>query len=204
MRNMKPPQSTWWHLVCLSAVFLSGSYAAPVQERETAAGARAAASKEDVNVLAFGVIQLTDALGRVKEKTGSKMDAIGRSLSVHDDWLSLLLGEARRASSAKRGAKEELHQLQLQMAGVTAQGRETQDTLARVDREVQGLWARVGNVEEYLGEKVANHIKHLQEKTSDHSYVLRLLQHFAKYQEELLDGQNRQLSRLLQMSEEDH
>ena len=113
MRNMKPPQSTWWHLVCLSAVFLSGSYAAPVQERETAAGARAAASKEDVNVLAFGVIQLTDALGRVKEKTGSKMDAIGRSLSVHDDWLSLLLGEARRASSAKRGAKEELHQLQV-------------------------------------------------------------------------------------------
>ena len=48
------------------------------------------------------------------------------------------------------------------MAGVTAQGRETQDTLARVDREVQGLWARVGNVEEYLGVNVANHIKHLQ------------------------------------------
>ena len=48
------------------------------------------------------------------------------------------------------------------MAGVQAQSRETQDTLARVDWEVQGLWTRVGAVEEYLGITLDTHIKRLQ------------------------------------------
>ncbi|KAJ3598732.1 hypothetical protein NHX12_000675 [Muraenolepis orangiensis] len=189
---MKPSRGPWWwSLLCLSVALRSGSHAVPIRKGETAA-----AMKAEVDVVAFGVIQLIDTLGQVNQTLEARMEAVGRSLAAHDRRLRLLGEEAGRAAEAQRHAKEALRQLQVQMARVQAQGRGTRDRLARVQQEDQELWTRVARVERYLDPTLPAHIKQLKEKATEHSNILRMLQLFTKYQRESLQDQNRQLSEL--------
>ncbi|KAK0133803.1 hypothetical protein N1851_030667 [Merluccius polli] len=194
---MKPsPGPWWWRLVCFSAAFLSGSNT-EVQKREKTSGA--AATREDVDVLTYGVTQLGHSLVQVNETTEAQMNAIGRSLFTYEGWLWLLGEEAQRAAEAQQHVKEAQRQLQVQMVGVQAQSWVTLDTLAHVEWEDQELWTRVWNVAFYLDAALPAHIELLQEKAAMLSDIIRMLQIFTEYQRASLDGQNQQLSRLQRM-----
>lgn len=74
------------------------------------------ATQDDVAVLTFGVLQLSDTLGQVKDTTEARVQAFTRPLDTQQAWLALLVEEASRAADAQRRTRDSLQQLEVSNA----------------------------------------------------------------------------------------
>lgn len=115
---MRTSQTAWCFLLCwcLPAVFRSRADTSPVLTGDARDSRDATATQDDVAVLTFGVLQLSDTLGRVKDTTEARVQAFTGPLGTHQAWLALLGEEAGRAADAQQRAKDSLQQLEVRNA----------------------------------------------------------------------------------------
>lgn len=101
-------------LLCLAA------HAGPVtkaKKTEAAAAAAAAAPRQEVNLLMFGIIQLSQAFKYVHETTEAKMEKIGQVLRRQEETLQTLGAQAEQAAEAGKEMEEVLHRIQVRDGG---------------------------------------------------------------------------------------
>ncbi|XP_071776732.1 angiopoietin-like protein 8 [Centroberyx gerrardi] len=185
-------------LLCV-AVGLRGVDAGPFWKPGKTADKEA--PQEEVNVLMFGVIQLSESLNYVYETTEAKMARISQSIQSLEGTLQQLGKETEQAAEVEKQIKEVLGLLQVQMAKLQAQTKMTKDRLVGMEQEEAELKTKVKNLETYLNNSFPNSIKELQERAEEHSNILKSLQYFIQYQKQNLETHNLQLSKLHKMSE---
>ncbi|XP_037333371.2 uncharacterized protein angptl8 isoform X2 [Pungitius pungitius] len=173
----------------------AGFRAAPVEP--VAKTARLEDKEREVNVLMFGVIQLSESFNYVFETTEAKIARIHQTLRRHEGTLQDLGREAEHAAQVEREMKEVIQRLQ--MAEQRAQTKMTKDCLASLEQEEAELKTKVQKLEMYLHTNVS--IKELQERAKEQADILNGLQHFTQDQKENIETQNKKLSKLQKMSE---
>lgn len=101
-----------WSLCLLwIAVSLKMVNANPI--RTTGRMEERAAPQEEVNVLMFGVIQLSESLSYVFETTEAKMKKISTTLKAHEDTLQKLGQQTEQAAETEQQIKEVVQLLQV-------------------------------------------------------------------------------------------
>ncbi|XP_068584094.1 angiopoietin-like protein 8 [Cebidichthys violaceus] len=183
-------------LLCLAGT-LRAVHAGPL--RKTGKTENTAAPHEEVNVLMFGVIQLSESFNYVYETTEAKIAKISQTLRRHEGALQKLGRETEQAAEVEQQIKEVIHLLQAQMAKQQAQTETTKDRLASIEREEVELKTKVKKLEMYLNTKMS--IKDLQERAEEQSNTLKSLQYLTQFQKENIETQNEKLSKLQKMSE---
>lgn len=98
------------YLLCLAGGF-GAALAGPV--RKTGRMEDKAAPQEEVNVLMFGVIQLSESLNYVFETTEAKIERISKTLKSHEETLQRLGKQAEQAAEVERQIKEVVQLLQV-------------------------------------------------------------------------------------------
>lgn len=98
-------------LLCLAGG-LRAAHANPIRKTGQTA-ARAAAPQEEVNVLMFGVIQLSESLSYAFETTEAKMKKISHTLKAHEDTLQKLGEQTAQAAETEQRIKEDVQLLQV-------------------------------------------------------------------------------------------
>ncbi|XP_073350441.1 angiopoietin-like protein 8 [Pagrus major] len=155
-----------------------------------------AAPQEEVSVLMFGVIQLSESLNLVYETTEAKIAKISQTLISHEGTLQELGMQTEQAAEVEKQIKEDIQLLQAQMAEQQAQTKKTKDRLTGMEQEEVELKTKVKKLEAYLNDSVPTSIKELQERAKEHSDVLQGLRHFIRFQKENIDTHGDQLSKL--------
>ncbi|XP_040046235.2 angiopoietin-like protein 8 [Gasterosteus aculeatus] len=191
---MKTIWGPW--LLCLAASF-QAAHAGPVVQ--TGRTEDKAAPEQEVNVLMFGVIQLSESLNYVFETTEAKIAKIHQTLRSHEGTLQNLGRETEHAARVEKQMKEVIQLLQNQMAEQRAQTKMTRDCLASLEQEEAELKTKVQKLEMYLHTNMS--IKGLQERAKEQANLLKGLQHLTQYQKENIETQNKKLSELQKMSE---
>lgn len=97
-------------LLCLAGC-LGLVHAGPI--RKTGSTPDKAAPQEEVNVLMFGVIQLSESLNYVFETTEAKMERISRTLKNHEKTLQQLGRQTEEAAEMEQQIKEVVQLLQV-------------------------------------------------------------------------------------------
>ncbi|TNN70008.1 Angiopoietin-like protein 8 [Liparis tanakae] len=184
---------TMWGLclLCLAGS-LRAARAAPA--RKTGRTEDAAARQEDVNVLMFGFIQLSESLNYVHESTEAKIAVISQTVRRHEGTLHELGREIEQAAEVEKQIEEVMHLLQAQMAEQRAQTKTAEDRLGRAEREEAELKTKVKQLELHLNTSVS--IKELQGRAEEQSNILKDLQYFTDFQKENIEAQNEKLSEL--------
>lgn len=93
----------------LCLLFLAGGirvYAGPLRKTK-------AAPQEEVNVLMFGVIQLSESLNAVYETTEAKIAKISKTLKSHEGTLQRLGRQTEQAAEVEKQIKEVIQLLQV-------------------------------------------------------------------------------------------
>ncbi|XP_056262382.1 uncharacterized protein angptl8 isoform X2 [Pseudoliparis swirei] len=182
---------TMWGLclLCLAGS-LRAARAAPV---------RKSGRMEDVNVLMFGAIQLSESLNYVYETTEAKIALISQTVRRHEGTLHKLGRETEQAAEVEKQIEEVMHLLQAQMAKQQAQTKTAEDRLGRVEQEEAELKSKVKELELHLNTSVS--IKELQGRAEEQSNILKDLQYFTDFQKENIETQNEKLSELEKMSD---
>ncbi|XP_056262381.1 uncharacterized protein angptl8 isoform X1 [Pseudoliparis swirei] len=187
---------TMWGLclLCLAGS-LRAARAAPV---------RKSGRMEDVNVLMFGAIQLSESLNYVYETTEAKIALISQTVRRHEGTLHKLGRETEQAAEVEKQIEEVMHLLQMlfsqaQMAKQQAQTKTAEDRLGRVEQEEAELKSKVKELELHLNTSVS--IKELQGRAEEQSNILKDLQYFTDFQKENIETQNEKLSELEKMSD---
>ncbi|XP_040014919.1 uncharacterized protein angptl8 isoform X2 [Xiphias gladius] len=157
------------------------------------------APQEEVNVLIFGVIQLSESLNYVYETTEAKIAKISQTLKSHDRTLQKLGKQTEQAFEVEKQMKEVIQLLQAQMAKQHAQTKMTTDWLDSMEQEEVELKTKVKRLETHLNNSIPTSIKELQKRADEHSNVLKGLQHLMQFQKENIETQNEQLSKLQKM-----
>lgn len=160
-----------------------------------------AAPQEEVNVLMFGVIQLSESVNYVYETTEAKMAKISQTLKSHEGTLQMLGRETAQAAEVEKQMREVIQLLQAQTAEQQAQTKMTKDWLASMEEEEMELKTKMKRLEMRLNNSVPPDIKELQERAEEQSSVLKGLQHLIQYQKENIDSQSDHISKLQKMSE---
>jgi len=90
--------------------------AGPVRTRNPRDSRGPRATQDDLALLTFGVLQLSDALDRVRETTGARVQALAGPLGTHHTWLAMLGEEGRWADDTRRRARDSLQLLHVRNA----------------------------------------------------------------------------------------
>ncbi|KAM6913885.1 angiopoietin-like protein 8 [Lycodopsis pacificus] len=183
-------------LLCLAGS-LRAVHAGPL--RKTGKTGNKAAPQEEVSVLMFGVIQLSESLNYVYETTEAKIDKISQTLRRLEGTLQELGRETEQAAEVEKQIKEVIQLLQAQMAKQQAQTKTTKDWLASIEQEEVELKTKVTKLEMYVNTKMS--IKELQERAEEQSNIVRGLQYLTQFQKDNIETQNEKLSKLQKMSE---
>lgn len=96
-------------LVCLTGG-LRAAQAGPVRKTKKTDNA---APQEEVNILSFGVIQLSDSLKYFFQTTEAKMTKISQTVKSHEDTLQKLGRQTEQAAEVKTEIKDFLQFLQV-------------------------------------------------------------------------------------------
>ncbi|XP_069381753.1 angiopoietin-like protein 8 [Paralichthys olivaceus] len=160
-----------------------------------------AAPLEEVNMLMFGVIQLSESLNYVYETTAAKIAKISQVLMSHEGTLQMLGKQTEQAAEVEKQMKDVIQLLQAQMAKQQAQTVMTKDWLASMEQEGVELKTKVRRLEMYLSNFAPISIKELQERAEEHSNILKGLQLLTQFHKENIETQKDQLSKLQRMSE---
>lgn len=97
-------------LLCLAWV-LRAVHAGPV--RKTSKIEDKASTQEEVNMLMFGVIQLSESLKYVYETTEAKIAKISQTLKSHERTLQKLGRQTEQAAEVEKHMKEVIQMLQV-------------------------------------------------------------------------------------------
>ncbi|MEQ2301865.1 hypothetical protein AMECASPLE_000630 [Ameca splendens] len=160
-----------------------------------------AAPQEEVNVLMFGVIQLSESLNYVFETTEAKIERISKTLKSHEETLQQLGKQTEQVAEVEQQIKEVVQLLQEQMAKQQAQTHITKDWLSSIEKDEEEMKAKVQQLEMYINNAASNTLKELQDKAEDHFQLLRGLQTWNGVQKRNIETQDEQLSKLQKMSE---
>ncbi|XP_054877549.1 uncharacterized protein LOC129352533 [Poeciliopsis prolifica] len=185
-------------LVCLVGG-LREVLASPI--RKTGSMEGKAAPQEEVNVLMFGVIQLSESLNYVFETTEAKIERISKTLKSHEETLQRLGQQTEQAAEVEQQIKVVVQLLQEQMAKQQAQTHLTKDWLNSIEKDEEELIAKVHQLEMYINNTAPNTLKELQNKAEAHLQILKGLQTWNKIQKKDIESQDEQLSKLQKMSE---
>ncbi|XP_054596107.1 angiopoietin-like protein 8 [Nothobranchius furzeri] len=190
---------TIWSL-CLLCVAggLRTIHAGPI--RKSSRTEDGAAPQEEVNVLMFGVIQLSESLSYVFETTEAKIERISRTLRSHEDTLQKLGRQTEQAAASEQQIKEAVKALQAQMAKQQAQTQLTKDRLSSMEQEEEQLKTKVKRLEMLMDDPVHGSIRELKAQAEEHSSILQGLQLLIQFQKENIETQNKQLSKMQEMS----
>uniref|UniRef100_A0A3B5ME73 Uncharacterized protein n=1 Tax=Xiphophorus couchianus TaxID=32473 RepID=A0A3B5ME73_9TELE len=125
-------------LVCLVGGF-GAVLAGPI--RKTGSMEGKAAPQEEVNVLTFGVIQLSESLNYVFETTEAKMERISKTLKSREETLQQLGQQTEQAAEVEQQIKVVVQLLQVG-AGINAhlqilKGLQTWNKIQKKDIETQ-------------------------------------------------------------------
>lgn len=112
---MKTIWGPW--LLCLAASF-QAAHAGPVGQ--TGRTEDKAAPEQEVNVLMFGVIQLSESLNYVFETTEAKIAKIHQTLRSHEGTLQNLGRETEHAARVEKQMKEVIQLLQVRKDSLCA------------------------------------------------------------------------------------
>ncbi|XP_043955476.1 uncharacterized protein angptl8 isoform X2 [Gambusia affinis] len=159
------------------------------------------APQEEVNVLMFGVIQLSESLNYVFETTEAKIERISKTMKSHEETLQRLGQQTEQAAEVEQQTKVIVQLLQEQMAKQQAQTHITKDWLNSIEKDEEELRAKVQHLEMYLNNVAPNSLKELQNKAEVHLQILKGLQTWNKNQKKDIETQDEQLSKLQKMSE---
>ncbi|XP_075310692.1 uncharacterized protein angptl8 [Odontesthes bonariensis] len=160
-----------------------------------------AASQEEVNVLMFGVIQLSESLNHVYESMEGKIGKIRQTLKRHEGTLLKLGKQAEQAAEVEKQIKEVIPLLKAQVATQQAQTQMMKDRLNGIEKDEVQLKTKVKTLEMSLNNFVPTSLKELQERAEEHSDVLQGLLLLTQFQKENIETQNEELSKLQMMSE---
>lgn len=185
-------------LLCL-AVGLGTVRAGPV--RKTGKIEDKVAPQEEVNVLMFGVIQFSESLSDVYEKTEAKIAKVSQTLKRYEGNLQNLVKKTEQAAEVEKQIKAVVQLLQTQMASQQVHTKMAKDYLTGIEKEAVELKTKVKRLEMHLNNSVPTNVKELKERAQEHSIILKGLQHLTQFQKENIDTQNEQLSKLQKMSE---
>ncbi|MEQ2193208.1 hypothetical protein XENOCAPTIV_026380 [Xenoophorus captivus] len=185
-------------LLCLAGGF-GAVHAGPI--RNTGRMEDKAAPQEEVNVLMFGVIQLSESLNYVFETTEAKIGRISKTLKSHEETLQQLGKQTEQVAEVEQQIKEVVQLLQEQMAKQQAQTHITKDWLSSIEKDEEEMKAKVQQLEMYINNAASNSLKELQDKAEDHFQLLRGLQTWNGVQKRNIETQDEQLSKLQKMSE---
>ncbi|XP_061703381.1 uncharacterized protein angptl8 [Syngnathoides biaculeatus] len=189
-----------WSL-CL--LYLAGSLGAvragPAKRPEKTANG--VAPQQDVNVLMFGVIQFSESLNDVYEKTEGKVAKILQTLNEREGALLRLGEQTAEAAEVERQIKEVIRLLQDQTFKHEVQTKLSEGQLADIEREEAVLQTKVQSLEAYLNRTFPTSIKELQERADLNASILKGLLHLTQFQKQKIDKHAEQLSTLQRMSE---
>ncbi|KAM4535671.1 angiopoietin-like protein 8 [Fundulus diaphanus] len=185
-------------LLCLAGG-LGAVHAGPI--RKSGGTADKAAPQEEVNVLMFGVIQLSESLNYVFETTEAKIERISKTLRSHEETLQRLGKQAEQAAEVEQQIKGVVQLLQEQMAKQQTQSQITKDWLNSIEKDEEELKAKVQQLETYINSAAPDTLKELQDKVEEHFQLLRGLQTWTRVQKNDIETQDEQLSKLQKMSE---
>ncbi|KAM9746057.1 uncharacterized protein angptl8 [Menidia menidia] len=167
--------------------------------RKTSKTEEKAATQEDVNVLMYGVIQLSESLSHVYETTEAKVEKIRQALKNHEVTLLNLEKQAEQAAEVEKQIKDVMQLLQAQMVTQQVQTQMTKDQLDSMEKDEVQLQSKVKTLEMVLNNFAPTCIKELQEKAEEHFSVLQGLQVLTQFHKENIEAQNEELSRLQMM-----
>uniref|UniRef100_A0A096M3R9 Angiopoietin like 8 n=1 Tax=Poecilia formosa TaxID=48698 RepID=A0A096M3R9_POEFO len=156
---------------------------------------------EEVNVLMFGVIQLSESLNYVFETTEAKIERISKALKRHEETLQRLRQQTEQAAEVEQQIKEVVQLLQEQMTKQQAQTHITKDWLNSIEKDEEDLKAKVKQLEMYINNTAPHSLKELQvhlkkNKAEVHLQILKGLQTWNKIQKKDIETQDEQLSKL--------
>ncbi|KAJ7992508.1 hypothetical protein DPEC_G00279400 [Dallia pectoralis] len=154
------------------------------------------ASKDQMHVLMYGVLQFGETLHRVYQSTDAKVAQIESSMRRREAALEKLGLDAGQAAERKRHIGQILVQLRGQLAGLQSDAERAKGKLARMEQEETELRTKVTNLETYLQNNVSTRIQELKERVSEHSGFLEGLRQVTQLQQQTIRKQNQQLRAL--------
>ncbi|KAG7460331.1 hypothetical protein MATL_G00220220 [Megalops atlanticus] len=179
-------------LLCVT-LWVSGSAAVPLREQQ---GQETLASVDDVNVLTYGVLQLSDTVHHIYQSTARRMERVNAALGSQESTLNSLRDTAAQATHAEQQIRHALTQLQLQTAGLYAQAAQMRMMLQRAEQEEAELQRQVNHLETTLRESTSNNIRTLKELALEHSKALKVVLKWIQEQRQAVEDQGQQLSQL--------
>ncbi|XP_034151186.1 uncharacterized protein si:dkey-114l24.2 [Esox lucius] len=159
------------------------------------------ASKNETNVLMYGMLQFGETLHQVSESIGTKMARIESWMRKQEAMLEKMGQEAGQAAEKEKQIRQVLGKLKGQMAGLQSEAEGAKDKLAWMEQEEGELRTTVINLETYLQNYSPNRIQELKERVSKHSSFLEGLQQWSQLQKQTIKKQNKHLRKLQKLSE---
>lgn len=117
---------------------------------------------EEVNVLMYGVIQLSESLNYAHKTTETKIARISQTLKSHEGTLHNLEEKAEKAVDVEKQMKAVIGLLQEQMTKHEAQTKMSKDLLTTVEKEGVGMNTKVKKLEMDLDNCVPLNLRELQ------------------------------------------
>ncbi|XP_036409299.1 uncharacterized protein si:dkey-114l24.2 [Megalops cyprinoides] len=175
------------------ALWAAGSTATPTRGQQ---GQAPLASVDDVNVLTYGVLQLSDTVHHVYQSTARRMERVNAALGGQESTLNSLRDTAEQAAHTEQQIRHSLTQMQLQTAGLYAQAAQMRMMLQRAEQEEAELQRQVNHLETTLRESTSSNIRTLKELALEHSKALKVVLKWIQEQQQAVEDQGQQLSQL--------
>lgn len=153
------------------------------------------ASLDDVNVLTYGVLQLSDTMHHTYQDTDRRVTRINTMLQRQQGALQKLRDEVTQATQREGEIRKSLSHLQTQTAGLHTQTLQMKEALRRAETEQLELIKQVADLENSLDTSAPN-IRALQDWAHQRSYILKALEEWVQYEQQNLQDQDQQLTRM--------
>ncbi|XP_066529609.1 angiopoietin-like protein 8 isoform X2 [Hoplias malabaricus] len=175
--------------VCVRAYGVSSSPLRPQRETQLA-------KADEVNVLMYGVLQLSESLHHMYQSTEAKLARVAREIKNTESVVQHLGQDMEEAARVEGQIKEGLSFIQAQTAALQAQGQQTMGLVNSVGQEDAELKQKLNNMEEQLSISNPASISALKETTQKHNTILKDLKSWTLQQIRQLERQTQQLAKL--------
>ncbi|XP_069089442.1 angiopoietin-like protein 8 [Pleurodeles waltl] len=161
------------------------------------------ALQEDVNLLVYGVLQLSQALHDTYHNTERRLQRVNSSLSTYNLTLGMLDRETRQIGLDAEQLKTTIKGLQMEEEAIQRQSSNIFKSFGEVLDSHRALEEQVRKLEQHLSRSSrpavknrSSYLSHLKIQTGQQNMTLRTLMDMVKHQQWQMAQQRQQLSQI--------
>lgn len=161
------------------------------------------ALQEDVNLLVYGVLQLSQALHDTYRNTDRRLQRVNSSLSTYNLTLGMLARETRQTgmdaeqlNTTIRGLQMEEEAIQRQSSDIFKSFREALDSHRALEEHVRKLEQNLSGLNRPAARNRSSYLSRLKIQTGQQNLTLRALMDMVQHQQWQMSQQKQQLSQI--------